>query len=177
VYGRLIPAGGSVLDLMSSHVSHLPADLQLSTVAGLGMNEVELNANRRLTDPVVHDLNADPVLPFADETFDAVICTVSVDYLTRPFEVFAEVRRILKKDGVFAVTFSNRWFPTKVVRVWERLQEFERLGLVSEYFLRSGLFRDIHTFSQRGLPRPPDDPYYSQMLVADPVYAVWGRPA
>jgi len=36
------------------------------------------------------DLNVDPKLPFPDESFDVVTCVVSVDYLTRPLEVFKE---------------------------------------------------------------------------------------
>ncbi|MCP3952706.1 MAG: hypothetical protein GY697_10900 [Desulfobacterales bacterium] len=52
------------------------------------------------------------------------------------------------------VTFSNRWFPPKVVRIWELIHEFERVGLVTEYFLRSGSFINLGTWSMRGLPRP-----------------------
>ena len=44
LYGRLIPQGGRVLDLMSSHVSHLP-DVHLARVDGHGMNEEELRRN------------------------------------------------------------------------------------------------------------------------------------
>ena len=32
----------------------------------------------------MHDLNAEPTLPFADEAFDAAVCAVSVQYMTRP---------------------------------------------------------------------------------------------
>ncbi len=67
---------------------------------------------------VVHDLNADPTLPFADESFDDVVCCVSVDYLTRPVEVFADVARVLRPGGRFVTTFSNRCFPTKAIRGW-----------------------------------------------------------
>ena len=47
------------------------------------MNTAELAANPQASATVVHDLNADPRLPFADESFDAVVCCVSVDYLVR----------------------------------------------------------------------------------------------
>ena len=52
------------------------------------------------------DLNADPTLDHADASFDAVTCAVSVDYLTRPLDVFAEVARVLRPDGVFVCAFS-----------------------------------------------------------------------
>jgi hypothetical protein len=173
-YGRFLNNDMAVLDLMSSWQSHLPA-VPLKRLAGLGMNDEELRKNPLLTDFTVHDLNKTPQLPYADESFDAVINTVSVEYLTDPIAVFKEVGRVLKPEGKFIVTFSNRWFPSKAIRVWSMLHEFERMGLVSEYFLRSGAFQDIQTFSARGLPRPRHDKYFPKLWFADPVYAVWGE--
>jgi hypothetical protein len=49
------------------------------------------------------------------------------------------------------------------------------MGLVLEYFRRSGRFGDLQTYSFRGLPRPRGDAYYPELMFADPVYAVWGR--
>jgi SAM-dependent methyltransferase/FKBP-type peptidyl-prolyl cis-trans isomerase 2 len=177
LYGRLIPTGARILDLMSSWKSHLPAALAPAEVAGLGMNPEELAANPLLGERLVHDLNLAPRLPFEDERFDAVVCTVSVEYLTQPFEVFAEVRRVLRPGGRFITTFSNRWFPPKVIHAWQDTHEFERPGLLLEYFLRTGGFRDLETFSLRGLPRPQDDQYADRLADADPVYAVWGSKA
>ncbi|MBW2470430.1 MAG: methyltransferase domain-containing protein [Deltaproteobacteria bacterium] len=174
LYGRLLQPESRVLDLMSSWVSHLPHGLPLKSVTGLGMNNEELQANDRLSDFCVHDLNDNPQLPFDDKAFDAAICTVSVEYLVHPFEVFEEINRVLTPGGVFVVTFSNRWFPPKAIHIWPELHEFERMGLVLEFFLKSGQYTDLHTYSMRGRPRPADDKYASQMLFSDPVYAVWG---
>ena len=80
---------GDVLDIMSSWVSHFQQAPDHLTV--LGMNLAELAANRQAKTRVIHDLNAQPQLPFADASFDAVVCCVSVDYLTRPVEVFRDV--------------------------------------------------------------------------------------
>jgi SAM-dependent methyltransferase len=175
LYAKLIEPQSDVLDLMSSWVSHLPEDLPLKSLTGLGMNQTELEANGRLTDYVVHDLNADPRLPFGNKAFHAVICSVSVEYLIYPFEVFEEIARVLKPGGVFIVTFSNRWFPPKAINIWPELHEFERMGLVLEFFLKSGQYKNLHTYSMRGLPRPQDDKYYGQIFYSDPVYAVWGN--
>ncbi len=71
--------------------------------------------------------------------------------------------------------FSNRWFPPKAVRIWKEVHEFERMGLVLEYLLKTGSFENLHTFSMRGLPRPETDKYIGQQRLSDPVYAVWGR--
>ncbi|MDD3580267.1 MAG: methyltransferase domain-containing protein [Desulfobacca sp.] len=175
VYGRLLKPDLQVLDLMSSGQSHLPDALPVKSLIGLGLNEAELRHNPRLTDYLVHDLNQEPQLPFTDRYFEAVICNLSVEYLIRPFEVFHEVARVLKPGGLFVQTFSQRWFPPKVIQIWPELHEFERQGLVLEYFLRSGAFTKLETFSARGWPRPTDDRYYSQTKFSDPVFAVWGQ--
>jgi SAM-dependent methyltransferase len=175
LYSLLLKPGTAVLDLMSSWQSHLPHGLDLSSLVGLGMNADELNHNPRLTSHLVHDLNKESGLPFTNGQFDAVICNLSVEYLVRPFEVFAEAARVLKPGGLFVHTFSHRWFPPKVVKIWTELHEFERVGLVLEYFLRSGAFGDLKTFSSRGWPRPQTDRYYPKMRFSDPVYAVWGE--
>ena len=76
---------------------------------------------------------------------------------------------------VLKASFSNRWFPPKVVRIWTELLEWERPGLVLGYFLLNGAFDHLYTFSARGWPRPVSDRYFPQVPVSDPVYAVWGQ--
>ncbi|MFY9941922.1 MAG: methyltransferase domain-containing protein [Desulfobacterales bacterium] len=174
LYEKLLAPGDRVLDLMTSWKSHFPAQLKLGKVTGLGLNAAEMNANPRLDERLVHDLNQDPHLPFADGSFDAVVCTVSVEYLVQPFAVFREVARVLKAGGRFITTFSNRWFPPKAIHVWQETHEFERMGIVLSYFHASD-FDHLETFSMRGLPRPADDKYALQLLYSDPVYAVWGQ--
>ncbi|MGB5749870.1 MAG: methyltransferase domain-containing protein [Desulfobacterales bacterium] len=174
-YGRFLGDGMDVLDLMSSWKSHLPHKLNLRRVVGLGLNDRELNKNNRLSETVVQDLNLDPQLPFDSDSFDAVVCTVSVEYLSNPMAVYEEVARVLRSGGYFITTFSNRWFPTKAIRIWKELHEFERMGMITEYFLRSGKFKNLQTYSMRGLPRPRDDKYFPDLMYSDPVYAVWGQ--
>jgi len=157
---RLFPPDADVLDLMSSYRSHLPVDVSLGTVVGLGMNREELDRNPRLDERVVRDLNADPVLPFDDGRFGAALCTVSVQYLTRPVAVFGEVRRVLADGAPFLVTFSNRCFPTKAVRGWQERDDAGHVELVREYFAASGGWRGLECDGRvsRG---------------GDPLYAVW----
>ena len=175
IYAKILRPDMRVLDLMSSWVSHIPPGLNPAELSGLGMNRSEMTANERLGRIVVQDINRNPVLPFDSNSFDAVICTVSVEYMTRPLEVFDEVARILKTKGSFIVTFSNRWFPPKVVRIWRELHDFERMRLVLEYFLNTEKFTALETLSTRGYPRPIYDKYFPELQLADPVYAVWGR--
>ena len=137
-YRRLLPEHGRVLDLMSSWVSHLPAERQFSEVVGHGMNAAELRANPRLTRWFIQDLNHDPALPLADGACDAALCCVGVQYLQQPLAVFAEVRRILVPGAPFVVSFSNRCFPTKAVAIWHALDTNGHAALVRLYLERAG---------------------------------------
>ncbi|MCU1428218.1 MAG: hypothetical protein JWL83_2218, partial [Actinomycetia bacterium] len=134
---------GDVLDVMSSWVSHFrraPARL-----VALGMNAYELARNAQAVGGVVADLNAHPDLPFPDESFDAAVCCVSVDYLVAPIAVFAAVHRVLRPGGPFVCTFSNRCFPTKAIRGWLANDDDTHCEIVGEYFRRSAPWRDVRT--------------------------------
>ncbi len=162
-----------ILDLMSSWDSDLPDTLRPAKTIGLGLNENELRANRALNDRVIQDLNKNPRLPFGDGVFDAALCTVSVEYMTRPLEVFRDVGRVLKPGGLFLVVFSNRMFPTKAVKIWRESGEEERVMLVSDFFTVAGAFGKQRVFVSRGKPRPKDDKYAHLEIPSDPVYAVY----
>ena len=158
LYRRELPPGAEVLDLMSSWRSHLPDGL--GPVTGLGMNAAEMTDNPQLDTHVVHDLNREPRLPFDDARFDAAVCAVSVQYLTRPIDVFTEVRRVLRPRGPFVVSFSNRCFPTKAVAIWLSSASADHVALVRAYFENAGFatVTDVH---------PPS--------VDDPLWVVTGR--
>lgn len=149
---------GTVLDVMSSWVSHFHTPPAHLTV--LGMNDDELLANPAASARVVHDLNADPTLPFDDDTFDAVVCCASVDYLVRPIEVFQEVRRVLRRGGPFVCTFSNRLFPTKAIRGWLATDDEQHGEIVAAYFRRAGGWADP-VAELRTPPAGPGDPLYA----------------
>jgi len=106
VYADVVPARGRVLDLMASWRSHLPLSFA-GEVVGLGLNADEMNDNPQLAESVVHDLNQEPALPFGEDVFDAAVCAVSVQYLTRPVEVFREIQRVLKPLGPFVVEIGR----------------------------------------------------------------------
>jgi len=137
------------------------------------MNADELKANPSLSEYLIQDLNENSCLTYDNDMFDAVICTASVEYLVQPLKVFKEIKRVTKSGGVFIVTFSNRWFPAKAISIWSEMHDFERVGLVMEYFRQSGWNGQINTLSSRGQHRPVDDPHYAKTQMSDPVYAVW----
>jgi len=161
-----------ILDLMASWDSHLPDTLRPSRVVGLGLNPTELQRNTRLTRQVVHDLNREPRLPFPDDTFDVVLNTVSVDYLTRPFEVFREVGRVLRPGGLFLVIFSNRMFMPKAVKIWKHTGQDRRIHLVEDFFHDAEVFDEPVRYVHKGHPRPADDKYAELGLPSDPIYVV-----
>jgi SAM-dependent methyltransferase len=154
---------GDVLDLMSSWISHFATPPAHLTV--LGMNAAELAHNPMAAEHVVHDLNVDPIMPFADDAFDAVTCCVSVDYLTRPVEVFTDVARVLRDGGLFVCTFSNRCFPTKAIRGWLANDDMGRLAIVRAYFEASGAFGE------------PTLAHCNPGAPGDPLYAAWAAPS
>ena len=171
----LIEEGPVVLDLMASWDSHIPESVKPSRVVGLGLNERELASNEALDEFVLHDLNSNPDLPFDDAAFDAVLCTVSVDYITQPYRVFTEVGRILKPGGLFLVSFSNRYFQEKVVKIWRHASGEQRIQLVESFFELSNSFNKPTVFVSRGHPRPADDKYAALGVPSDPVLAVYAE--
>ncbi|HEY3118397.1 MAG TPA: methyltransferase domain-containing protein [Chloroflexota bacterium] len=163
LYRELFPPGGTILDLMSSWVSHLPPEVEYGEVVGLGMNATELAANPRLNRWLVHDLNREPTLPFEDETFDGAGICVSIQYLIQPVAVLREIGRVLRPGAPLVITFSNRCFPTKAVMIWQALDDAGHLALVQHYFDAGGNWAQIE-----GLDRSPG-------LGGDPLYAVVAR--
>lgn len=159
LYKQLGLGGTTVVDLMSSWVSHFRSDAEPAQLTVLGMNEEELAANPLATDVVVHDLNGDPTLPFDDASFDHATCCVSVDYLTQPVAVFREVARTLRPGGWFVVTFSNRLFPTKAIRGWLNADSLGHCRIVESYFRNAGRF-DEPTSQLRTPITQPGDPLF-----------------
>ena len=89
------------------------------------------------------------------------------EWAARLVEVFREVRRVLREGAPFVVTYSNRFFPTKAVRIWTALDDRERAGLIGAYFRNSGGWDEL-TAEDRSI----DSGAYN-----DPLYAVWARKA
>lgn len=162
-YGEVLPSpstGPAILDLCSSWISMLPVAYKPSScrLSIIGMNEEELRANPQASAWRRHDLNADPRLEEADASQDAVICSVSIDYMTKPRELVAEIARVLKPGSSAHFAFSNRCFPTKVVARWLQIDEEERCDMVGQYF-HSSHFTDVEAVTVLE-PSSQGDPLY-----------------
>ena len=172
-YSQAISKDSHVLDLMASWDSHLPAGHDISLHL-LGLNQEELAANPSAASYIVQDLNQKTVLPYGSATFDTLICTASIEYLVEPQKVINETARILRSGGRSLIAFSNRCFPTKAIKLWAELHDYEKIGFVIDLLERTGEFTDISTLSVRGYPRPEDDPH-QEIFHSDPVYLVSAR--
>jgi hypothetical protein len=159
----VIPPNGVVLDLLSSWRSHWPEGLPKQCLIGLGLNAEEMADNPDLDEYVVHNVNTDPQLPFETDTFDAVVLTVSIQYITQPIAVFQEVWRILRPGSPFVVIFSNRMFPTKAVAIWRMLDDQKHLDLIASYFHYAEKFVGVEAHN------------WSPSAYTDPVYVVLAR--
>jgi hypothetical protein len=95
-----------------------------------------------------------------------VVCCVSVDYLTRPIEVFTDVARVLRPGRPFVCAFSNRCFPTKAIRGWLHADDEHRCDIVEQYFRLAGRWDEPH--SDRRTP---------ESHPGDPLFAVWAHRA
>jgi SAM-dependent methyltransferase len=169
---RLSP-NSRILDLMSSWVSHLPTEIPFAHVEGHGMNGEELAKNPRLDHYFSQNLNQNPALPFEDNSFDAVLIAVSVQYLEYPEAIFSEIQRLLTPEGITIVSFSNRMFFNKAIQAWRDGSEGDRVQLVCSYFSQ------IPGFSEPEVVQSVSPA--SQLLalmgiqLADPFYAVMAK--
>ena len=161
-YSGILPAGGVILDLMSSWVSHLPLEIIFTEVIGQGMNAEELRNNPRLNRRFLQNLNRSPILPLESSSCDAALCCVGVQYLQHPVEVFTEILRVLRPGAPFIVSFSNRCFATKAVAIWRSLDDRGHAALVQLYLERAG-FREISAEVLR------------DGSMSDPLIAITGR--
>ena len=142
LYGELLTPNTRILDLMSSWVSHLPEEMTFAHVEGHGMNEAELAKNPRLDHYFVQNLNDTQQLPLEDNSFEAVLITVSVQYLQYPEAIFAEIQRVLTSGGFCIVSFSNRMFYQKAIAAWRDSSDSDHIRLVKRYFTSTEGFTD-----------------------------------
>ncbi len=170
LYRERLTSKTRIFDMMSSWVSHLPDEMEFEHVEGHGLNADELARNPRLDHYFVQNLNENQTLPFADQSFDAVLNAVSVQYLQYPDRVFAEIYRILKPGGVAIISFSNRMFYQKAIQAWRDRTETERVELTQHYF------EAVPGFSKpQAVTRSVSMPAVLQLLGVpggDPFYAV-----
>lgn len=163
-----------ILDLCSSWVSHLPEHINYGKVAGVGMNAKELEANKQLTEYYEKDLNVNPDLSqFEDNSFDVVCNVVSVDYLTKPLEIFREMHRVLRPGGISLMSFSNRCFPTKAIAMWLQADDIGRLTIVASYYHYAAKWENIEAFNMKETQAVPERPSAGDLFKTPSLGLAW----
>ncbi len=166
LYRTMLPEGGRILDLMAGSDSHLPDNVAFDAVIGIGVDAPALDANGRLTQRIVQDLNDTTELPLANESLDAVCLCDVVPYLRHPVALFREIARVLQPGGLVLVTYGNGFVPQKAVALWQAIETEERQRLVRIVMQRAGF---AHTDTGSVTP-PPNDAVWH-----DTVYGVTAR--
>ena len=157
----------TLLDLMSSWVSHLPNNIRYKKVLAHGMNEAELKANTRIDKFWIQNLNNTQNLPVEDSTVDAGLIVAGWQYLQYPEKVALELSRIIKSDSLLIVSFTNRAFWTKSPYIWTNSSDEERIDYVKSV-LNSNGWRIEEIFNEKtyenkffGFYSLESDPFFS----------------
>ena len=170
LYSKYLCNHHTILDLMSSWVSHLPANTDFKKVIGHGMNASELNANKRLDTYWVQDLNKSQNMPIEDSTIDIGLIVAGWQYLQYPEKVSSELSRIIKRDSFLLISFTNRAFWTKSPNIWINSSDEGRIGYVKSVLSDNGwsvekIFNE-KTYENKlfGFYSTESDPFFSVIV-------------
>ncbi|MFB9685063.1 class I SAM-dependent methyltransferase [Amycolatopsis plumensis] len=144
-------AAGEVLEVAVGTGLNLPCYPAEVTLTGLDLSEGMLAIARdraaRLGRPVTFRRGSAHDLPFAEASFDTVLCTFGLCAIPDPAAAVGEMVRVLRPGGrlilVDHVTSSSR-----VVRGLQWLLELASVPLAGEHFRR----RPLKLVEARGLP-------------------------
>jgi SAM-dependent methyltransferase len=102
----------TVLELGCSRGYLLASLLDLEPFRALGIDKDALaleDGAARYRDRIEFLRSDDVSIPLADSTGDVVYTVDTVEHLSRPFDIFSEVHRVLRPGGLFLVHF-HPWF-------------------------------------------------------------------
>jgi len=114
-----VTSGRKVLDVCTGHgVLALAATQRGAKVCAIDFAEAMIAAARNNVPEAECREGDAQALPYADNTFDAVVCGYGIIHLPEPDRALAEMRRVLRPGGRVAIT------------VWERPSPNNGFGLV-----------------------------------------------
>ena len=159
-----------VLDLMSSWVSHFPTHIKFKKVIGHGLNEAELDSNKRLDSFWVQNLNKIQNMPIEDSSIDVGLIVAGWQYLQYPEKVSSELSRIIKPSSLLIISFTNRAFWTKAPNIWTYSSEGKRIEYVISVLQANGWrvekIINEKTYEKKiyGFYSKESDPFYSVVV-------------
>ena len=138
IYKNEIADYSTVLDLMSSWDSYLPKNKKYKKVIGHGLNKQELEKNKILDSYWIQNFNLDQEISLDSESVDYCLMVAAWQYLQYPENLTKEIVRILKNQGKFIISFSNRAFWHKAPNIWTSSSEEERVTYVRKVLITNG---------------------------------------
>ena len=167
LYKQLLREDSSILDFMSSWVSHLPEEISFKEVIGHGLNDEELRNNKRLDRYWVQNINKLTALPLETNSLDYCLITAGWQYLQYPEEIAAEIKRAVKSGGLIIISFSNRAFWSKSPKIWVENNDINRINYIKAVLISQGWKEPEHiaeeTYHSRlfGKLNIKGDPFFS----------------
>ena len=110
--------------------------MHLSVASLVGhANALRGGRGNELANDFAQDVSGDDVLlPFADCSFDAAVLSFCAPALSRPFEVLAEINRVLAQDAAVTVALGGPLTPGRVGAMWDGMPAETQLYVVGSYF-------------------------------------------
>ena len=132
---------------------------------GHGLNKDELNKNEKLESYWIQNFNEDQTIPLENESVDYCLMVAAWQYLQYPENISMEISRVLKDNGKFIISFSNRAFWTKAPNIWTYSDEAQRVEYVQKVLITNGFNKPkvVEKFTSNNfkfLPFFNFDPFY-----------------
>ena len=165
IYEKEFTNESVVLDLMSSWDSYLPKTIKYNKVIGHGLNKEELDRNKSFDNYWIQNFNEDQNIPLENESVDYCLMVAAWQYLQYPENISLEISRVLRRNGKFIISFSNRAFWTKAPNIWTYSDENQRVEyvcnvLISNGFNKPKVIKKFTTNNFKFLPFFNFDPFY-----------------
>ncbi len=129
VSGKLLDIGaykGELSEYLPIHLVYQPLDIY--------------DLTKKFKNAVVQDLNRETRLPFKSNFFDVVVCIGTLEHLFHPEKVMAEIRRVLKPDGMAIISLPNdNSIYMKFLHLFNNLDvPFDELKYLHHWFFSKG---------------------------------------
>jgi SAM-dependent methyltransferase len=103
-----VPAGASVLD-----IGCRDGGLRGYLPAGITYQGMDIAQEFAADNIIIRDVAQG--IPFPDESFDHVFCIEVLEHVHKPWDAFAEIRRVLRPGGVFVLSVPNPYHVKELI--------------------------------------------------------------